>query len=174
MQIALAAAQDVAAVAKIYDPASDFFERDVHYCAPNWKKGVYPTIHDAQRAFEKESLFVLKIDGEAAGAMCIDHEAHPEYQKIAWSVQALPQETWVVHTLGIGPACRRRQLGEKMVQFAIGLCGAMGAKTIRLDTHYRNVPARRLYEKCGFQSLGVWKALVNGEAQEFDVFEYLF
>ena len=48
-----------------------------------------------------------------------------------------------------------------------------GAKTIRIDTHFRNIPARGLYTKCGFHSLGCQTAFVDGIEQKFDVLEYV-
>ena len=78
-----------------------------------------------------------------------------------------------IHTLVVDPEVRNRGLGERLVRFAVEYCRAAGVKAIRLDTHYRNVPARNLYEKCGFRSLGKWEAFVNNADQEFAVFEYL-
>ena len=61
-----------------------------------------------------------------------------------------------------------------LIQAGILFCKDSGARTIRLDTHYRNTPARCLYEKWGFKSLDCYRALVDNVMREFDVFEYLF
>lgn len=49
--ISLASSEDVKSVGILYDNVNEYFEKNVNYCYPNWQKGKYPTIADAQRAF---------------------------------------------------------------------------------------------------------------------------
>lgn len=172
-EIVLASAEDAEQVGNIYDAVNDYFERHENYCYPNWQKGKYPVRKDAQRAVENRTLYVLKAETGIAGAVIIDHSQHPEYKKITWTLQVPADCVMTIHTVVVDPDYRGRGFGEKLVRFGIDFCKNSGAKTIRLDTHYKNIPARRLYEKCGFISLGCHKAFVDGVMQEFDVFEYM-
>lgn len=173
-EIVLASARDVKSVGNIYDAVNDYFEKHENFCYPNWQKGKYPVLEDAQRAMEKRTLYVLKVEERIAGAVIIDHSQHPEYKKIPWTVQVPDKSVMDLHTLVVDPDYRDRGFGEKLVLFGIDFCKKSGAKAIRIDTHYKNVPARCLYEKCGFISLGCHKAFVDEMIQEFDVFEYNF
>ena len=173
-EIVLASAGDVELVGNLYDAVNDYFEKHENYCHPNWQKGKYPVLEDAQRAMEEQTLYVLKVKEGIAGAIIINQSQHPEYKKIPWTLQVPDENVMTLHTLVVDPACRGRGFGEKLVRFGIDFCKKPGAKTIRIDTHYKNVPARLLYEKCGFISLGCHKAFVDEIVQEFDVFEYNF
>lgn len=171
-QIRRAEAGDIRAVAGLYDTVHDYFAGTVNYCAPNWQKGRYPTEETARAALRAGALFVMKAGDTLAGAMIIDQAQHPAYKNIPWRVAAAESQVLTIHTLAVDPACRGRGIGEKLIRFAIDFCRAQGAQAIRLDTHYHNVPARRLYAKCGFSSLGPWQAESCGVQQVFDVFEY--
>lgn len=173
-EIVLASAREAEAVGSLYDLVNDYFEKHENYCYPNWQKGKYPILEDARRAFNNQTLYILKAEGVIVGSMIINHSQHPEYRKIPWTLQVPDESVMTMHTVVVDPEYRGRGLGEKLVRFGIDFCKNFGAKTIRLDTHYKNIPARRLYEKCGFRSLGCHKAFVDGITQEFDVFEYNF
>lgn len=174
VEIVLASAKDAKQVGNLYDAVNLYFEKHGNFCYPNWQKGKYPILEDAERAMEEQTLYVLKSEDEIAGALIIDHSQHPEYKKIPWTLQVPDEDVMALHTLVVGPKFRGRGFGEMLVRFGICFCKDSGAKTIRIDTHYKNVPARRLYEKCGFISVGCHKAFVDEMIQEFDVFEYNF
>lgn len=173
-KILLAIADDVQKVANLYDSVNDYFEKRINYCYPNWQKGKYPVLSDVQVAFEEKSLYVLKENDIVLGAIIINNKQHPEYKRMPWKVQVSGEEVMTIPTLVVDPQARNRGIGEKLVRFSIEFCKTAGAKTIRIDTHYRNVPARNLYVKCGFQSLGCQTAFADGMMQEFDVLEYIF
>lgn len=171
-RIGLARKEDVELVAKLYDSVNEYFEQNTNFCYPNWQKGKYPVLRDAQEAFEESTLYVLKKNGEVLGAIIINQKQHPEYKRMPWKTPVPDEQVIAVHTLVVDPGHRKEGLGEKLVQFCIEFCKNAGMKEIRLDTHYANIPARRLYEKCGFQSLGCQEAFEDGMMQKFDVFEY--
>ena len=172
--IILATAEDVKLVADLYDSVNEYFEATDNYCYPNWQKGKYPVLSDAQVAFEEKTLYVLKEEDAVLGSIIINNKQHPEYRRMPWKVQVSDEEVMTIHTLVVDPKVRNRGIGEKLVRFSIDFCKNAGAKVIRNDTHFRNVPARNLYVKCGFQSLGCQTAFADGMMQEFDVLEYIF
>ena len=57
-KIILATAEDVKLVADLYDSVNEYFEETENYCYPNWQKGKYPALSDAQVAFEEDTLYV--------------------------------------------------------------------------------------------------------------------
>lgn len=173
-EIRLALAEEVKAVGDLYDHVTEYFENHTNYCYPNWRRGKYPTFDTAQEAFREGTLYVLKRDGKILGTVIINGKQHPEYKKIPWALQVPEEQVLVIATLAVDPDYRKQGIGEKLIDFCIEYCKKAGAKTIRMDTHYANIPARRLYVKCGFHSLGWCKAVSDGIEQEFDVFEYIF
>ncbi len=171
--ITKAVSEDIDSISELYDAVNTYFSDNVNYCFPNWQKGKYPVRRDALEALQKDTLFVLKFSGKTEGSFILDNEQHPEYRKIPWGIQCDDKEVMVMHTLVVNPSYRKKGLGEQMITYGINYCRQAGAKTLRLDTHYKNVPARRLYEKCGFRSVTKWSAEIDEVNQEFDVFEYI-
>lgn len=172
--VTLASAEEVEAVGALYDSVNEYFEQTTNYCWPNWRKGYYPTTADAQNAFEKKGLYVLKLDSAIAGSVILDHRQHPEYKKISWNFKGTDSEVMVFHTLVVDPEYRKCGIGEALVRFSMNFGRKAGAGAMRTDTHYQNLPARCLYTRCGFTSLGPWEAFIENRDQKFDVFEYLY
>ena len=52
---------------------------------------------------------------------------------------------------------RRQGLGEKLVLALVGELKAMGSQCLTLEVRDSNTPARTLYEKLGFQQIGLRK-----------------
>lgn len=50
-KVALATAEDVKRVGRLYDLVNEYFEETTNFCYPNWQKGKYPVLKDAQLAF---------------------------------------------------------------------------------------------------------------------------
>lgn len=66
----------------------------------------------------------------------------------------MPGEYMVCHALAIEPTLQGLGLGKQVVEFCKVYAKEHGYKAIRLDAVPDNAPAKRLYEKCGFQYVG--------------------
>ncbi|WP_033219666.1 GNAT family N-acetyltransferase [Kitasatospora phosalacinea] len=60
-----------------------------------------------------------------------------------------------IQGLGVLPEARGRRIGEALVAAACEAARAEGARRMTLRVLSHNAPARRLYERAGFQVLGV-------------------
>lgn len=60
--------------------------------------------------------------------------------------------------LAVGSRARGRGVGVSLVRQALREAAAWGAGTLSVATQARNVPAQRLYQRCGFltSSVGLW------------------
>jgi len=158
---------DVDAVVKLYDAVNDY------YNAPGWGKGVYPTFTSVKNIIDKGNLYIITCNDDVLGACILDHEQHPAYALQPWNINAQDEQVIVVHDLVSHPDHRKEGIGKALVEFAIDLGKNCNAVTIRLDTHSTNIPARKLYEKCGFREINQWTGVVLNLQQTFSVFEYL-
>lgn len=158
---------DVDAIVKLYDAVNDYYD------APGWGKGVYPTTTSVIAGVEKSSLHILFCGDEILGACMLNHEQHPAYALQPWSINAKDEQVIVVHDLVSHPNQRRKGLGKDLVVYSIDFARKCNAVTIRLDTHLSNIPARTLYERCGFKEVVQWTGVILGIQQTFCVFEYL-
>ncbi len=92
--------------------------------------------------------FVIEIEGRVVAfifAMIVSDEAH-------------------IGDFAVDPDFRRRGLGEKLLRYFLDFAKERGVKRVVLEVRKSNLPARGLYEKCGFREVGVRKRYYkNGE-----------
>lgn len=140
---------DVDQLAHLYDDLNDFLESGINY--PGWIKGVYPTCKNAAEGVANGTLYVAKITGKVVGSMILSHEPEPAYSKAKWRIDNDYSNILVVHTFVVHPAYQQTGVGMELLKFAAQHGINEHAKSIRLDVYENNLPAIRLYEKCGFE-----------------------
>lgn len=159
---------DIASVTKSYIELFSYESKHGSYT--NWISGLYPSERTAQRAFQDESLYVLKENGLFCGSMILNHIQPTEYQTIYWHYPAKPSEVLVLHTLCIPPFQKGKGYGKQFLNFAMQYASRTGCKVLRLDTWEGNRPAASLYEKMGFRLAGTAPMLLQGAIQEQQIF----
>ena len=148
MTIRQAVPKDLPALIALYDEIIDLFQSQTGTTA--WRKGVYPTAADFQRAIREGTLYVGELDGNLAAGMIVSQGTDKTYGTPPWRVDAADGETAVIHTLGVSPNAGKRGVGLQMVEGAVALARQKGWKALRLDVLEGNDPAVRLYERAGF------------------------
>ena len=83
-------------------------------------------------------FWILEKDGEVVGYICF----------WVWG------EEMQVANLAIKKEYRGQRLGEYLLRQALRLSSKKGAKTAFLEVREKNLPARKLYQRLGFQSIG--------------------
>lgn len=152
MQVRNAVPGDVDAVLAFYH---DLIERmqDSPY-RPTWEKGVYPARGQLLEAAEAGTLFLAEENSTVLGAFVLNHQQAAGYAHISWQVDAPAEKVAVLHLIGVHPSAHGKGIGTALLQKAEAVCRERGDAVIRLDTLPHNLPARRLYERFGFQSCG--------------------
>ena len=163
--IRLATERDIPAAARIYEEILDEEDRRTASYT-NWRRGKYPTAADARAALEAGTLYVAEEGGEVYGCVNLNGVQPPEYAQVAWSVEALPREVMVIHTLCISPGWAGRGKARELVDFCEAEARRMGKKTIRLDTYVGNRPANALYRRLGYTPVGQREFLFQGIIRE--------
>lgn len=148
-----AAEGDIREAARIYEEILDQEgQRETSYT--NWQRGKYPTIKNAEEAFQAGTLYTGEENGEIYGCIILNHIQPPEYGNIPWTIPGEGEEILVIHTLVISPAWSGRGKGREFVAFAEKTAARLGCKAIRLDTYEGNLPAAAMYEKLGYRYAG--------------------
>ncbi len=144
---------DLEGIIELYDTLIDaLVEAGTNY--PCWKKHIYPNKETAFDGIIAETIFIAK-DGERIIGTIILNNCQPEaYSKLQWDVSADDSEVLVIHTLAVHPDYLKSGIALELLKFADEYAYNRGCKAIRLDVTVNNVPAIKLYEKCGFTFIG--------------------
>lgn len=143
---------DVDGIEKLYEDICDYLEMHKNY--PGWKKGVYPVRFDAEKALMKNALYIARIEGKTAGTIILKHEPEDGYKKGKWLVKDDYRYIYVVYTLAVHPNFLKCGVGKELLMLAEQVARKEGCVSIRLDVVKGNIPAERLYQKCGYQLIG--------------------
>lgn len=144
--------KDIISVGAFYDRVVKFLDANINY--PKWTYKEYPSEKSVRNMVEKGQQFMCVEDGEIIGAFVLNDDPQGKYENATWSKQLEQGEYMVCHTLAAAPELKGKGLGTKTVEYCIQYAKDQGFKSIRLDVVPDNIPAKRLYEKCGFQYVG--------------------
>lgn len=99
----------------------------------------------ARRAHPRERCWIARSGSHVVGSVMLtrDHGG-PE-----------PHVTGRLRVLLVDPAARGSGLGRRLCERVIDQARAFGDQRIVLTTTERQVEARRIYERCGFERVGV-------------------
>ena len=98
--------------------------------------------------------FICIENEEIVGAFVLNDDPQGVYENAAWSRQ-LPRGGYMVcHALASKATMQGQGIGSRMVAYCIDYAKKNGYQAIRLDVVPENLPARKLYEKCGFRYVG--------------------
>ena len=160
MIIRKASANDIDAVAKIYDEIHTEIEKgNLH---TGWVREIYPLKSTAQNAFEKEWLFVAEDEGRIVAAAIINQYQGPIYEEAEWEFEASEDEVMVLHTLVVSPTCCKKGIGTKMVAFYEQYALENNCHELRMDTNAKNQTARKMYKILGYKEVSIVPCVFNG------------
>ena len=151
-RIRIATENDIDEIECLYNDLSDYLAE--HENGPRWKKGVYPLCEQAEDALAEGTLYVAVVDGKIAGTVVYSHEQDDVYKEIAWQIE-FDVPVIIICKLAVHPDYFGCGVGKSLLDYAVILGKQQGIKAIRLDTYEENLPAARLYEKCGFKYMGL-------------------
>lgn len=136
----------------IEDTYNEHFAHEIESGAYTvFKKGVYPTRKDAEKAINDGTLYVYEENYNIAGSIIIDRVQPKEYAEIAWEKALKCDEAMVIHLLIVRPSMTGKGIASSLLGYAIELARNNSCKALRLDTGGQNIPAVSLYKKSGFQ-----------------------
>lgn len=136
----------------IEDAYNEHFRYETEHKAYTvFKKGVYPTRADAERAINLGTMYVYEENGNIGGSIIIDKVQPTEYADIPWKGNFSKDEVMVIHLLMVRPSMSGKRIATLLIGYAVELAKTYNCKTLRLDTGSQNIPAVSLYKKNGFE-----------------------
>ena len=148
MEIRFCDDNDIIEVGKFYDNVVLYLLKTINY--PKWEYKIYPSeLSVREKVLANQQLMCIDEDS-IVGAFVLNTDPQGKYEKTGWTKNLLLGEYMVCHTLAVSPDVQGKGIGKQMVEFCIQYAKDNGYKGIRLDVVPDNLPARSLYEKCGF------------------------
>lgn len=134
---------------QLYNDLNDYLNKGINY--PGWRKDAYPVRQNAIDGVKTGNLYVAKYDGKIIGTIILSNKPEPAYYKAKWEFESDYSDVIVIHTFAVHPKFLKCGVGKALIDFSIEHGVKLKARSIRLDVYEGNVPAIRLYEKCGFK-----------------------
>lgn len=159
---------DIPKIAKTYEELLKFEEQNG--TNSNWKLGIYPTIQVPQNQIPTGTMYVLEEHGDICASMVLNHKQAEEYSAVSWLYPAPENQVLVIHTLCIPPQKAGHGYGTQMIDYAKKYAVETRCFVIRIDTYAHNEPAKKLYQKNGFQISGYGTMCVQGFITEEQVY----
>lgn len=140
---------DIDELENLYNDLNDYLAEGVNY--PGWIKGIYPIRQNAIDGIKNRNLYVAKNNGKIIGSIILSHEPEQAYYNVKWGFEYDYSDVFVIHTFVIHPKFMKCGVGKILMDFADKYSIKSKVKSIRLDVYEGNIPAIKLYEKCGFK-----------------------
>ena len=119
-----------------------------------WIYGKHPTDAMIKSYMDRQEMY-LYMDGQnVAGMAAITMYQGEDYHEIIWSQNLKDDEVASLHILTVVPEYQGKGVSKRMMTEIISMVKKNGKKALRLDALASNTPARRLYEKLGFEYRG--------------------
>lgn len=141
--------KDIDELEQLYNDLNDYLTNGVNY--PGWIKGIYPVRQNAIDGVEHSNLYVARYNGKIVGTLILSHEPEDAYFKAKWGFESDYSDIFVIHTFAVHPNYLNCGVGKVLMNFASEHAIKSQIKAIRLDVYENNIPAIKLYEKCGFK-----------------------
>lgn len=157
---------------KLYDDLNDHLNQTVNY--PGWIKGFYPVRQTALDGIEEKCLYILTIDGLIVASVIIRNTPEEAYHGVKWLTADDYNKIAVLYTYVVHPEYLKQGFGLRLMEHIIEACTRQGVRSIRLDVYEKNLPAVKLYEKCGFQYIdAVDLGWADYGLDQFLLYEYI-
>ncbi|MDO5541032.1 MAG: GNAT family N-acetyltransferase [Eubacteriales bacterium] len=160
MMIRKAAENDLQQIEEIYSDIHT--EEEQGRVTIGWDRNVYPIRETAQAALQRGDLFAAEDDGRLVGTAIINRQQVDVYKEGKWQYPASDDEVMVLHTLVISPKVSGKGYGKKFVRFYEQYALKNGCSCLRMDTNERNLRARAMYRKLGYNEIGTVPCVFNG------------
>ncbi len=144
--------KDIAFTTEFYDNIVKFLDEHTNY--PRWIYKVYPSEDSVKAMVKEESQYICISDEKILGAFVLNDKPQGCYWKADWSKEIDDGSYMVLQTLAIDPSMQRKGLASDIIHFCIDKAKSEGYEAIRIDVIPDNYPAKKLFEKNGFEYVG--------------------
>lgn len=113
----------------------------------------YPTREDFRADIEAGNLYIGYDEDEAAVIYVLSQEFDEEYRNGHWKDET--KSFYVLHRLCVHPKYQHQGIAGLTMEHMERSLKAQGIEAVRLDVFTQNPYALKLYDKCGYQNVGM-------------------
>ncbi len=132
-----------------YDSVIDYLEKAEY--SPGWKKGIYPSEKMLRDAIRNETLHVMKHNDTIISAAILDNNYVDGYKNAPWDKSVKLSESLMLHAFCVNQEYMKKGNAKLMLDNLENYAKEQGYGAIRLDVLDGNMPAFKLYPKCGYK-----------------------
>lgn len=136
----------------IIEEGQEFFRREG---IPQWMNG-YPNKDTISEDINKGYSYVLVDDGEIVGTTALIYGVEPTYEKIyegEWLTDA--KDYAILHRVAVRSSKKGKGLARRIVEAVEEDSRIKGIRSIRIDTHRKNISMQNMVKKAGFTYCGI-------------------
>ncbi len=152
--------KDIDAIERLYDAIHTFEENGKQTIG--WIRGIYPIRKTAEDALQRNDLFVLEDEGIIQGTAIINKIQVDSYKQGNWKYCVDDNQVCVLHTLVISAESAGKGYGKAFLSFYEKYAFNHRCTELRIDTNARNIVARKMYKKHGYEEIGIIPTDFNG------------
>ncbi|MCM1387404.1 MAG: GNAT family N-acetyltransferase [Bacillus sp. (in: Bacteria)] len=113
----------------------------------------YPTREDFRADIEAGNLYIGYDKDEAAVIYVLSQEFDEDYRNGNWQDET--KSFYVLHRLCVNPKYQHQGIAGLTMEHMEKKLKAQGIEAVRLDVFTQNPYALKLYDKCGYQNVGM-------------------
>ncbi|MED1203312.1 GNAT family N-acetyltransferase [Heyndrickxia acidicola] len=142
--------QDIDSIMNIVRQAQEFF-RTNHI--EQWLNN-YPNPEIFQKDIQHGYSYVLEEAGQILGTAMISFDGEKTYNKIYNGDWLTHGEYAVIHRLAVDSRFKGSGISSEIITLIEKMCLDKGVRSIKVDTHEKNIPMQRLLQKNDFTYCG--------------------
>ena len=143
---------DIISTGSFYDRVVTWLDAHINY--PKWIYRIYPSEESVREMVRSNAQYICVDDQQIIGAFVLTTDPQGNYSRGNWTCDLQEGEYLTIHAVAVEPELHGQGLGSQIIRYCIDKARSEGYKALRLDIVPTNMPARRLYEKNGFQYVG--------------------
>ncbi|MEF9952716.1 MAG: GNAT family N-acetyltransferase [Clostridium sp.] len=125
----------------------------------------YPNEKTIISDIDNEELFVKVEENSVKGFVVLNQLEDKDYEKLSWT--STRDTSLVIHRLCVSPKFQGSGVAKEIMEFTHSYAKENGYEYIRLDTSVKNTRSISVYEKHGYNNVGV----ISTEKGDYVCFE---
>ncbi|WP_297517948.1 GNAT family N-acetyltransferase [uncultured Clostridium sp.] len=143
--------KDVDKIMHIINQAQEYIKsQDID----QWQNG-YPNSETIKDDIKNGVSYVLEEEGNIVATTVISFDGEPTYDKIYDGAWLSNYNFAVIHRIAVNNDYKGRGLAGKLIKETENFCKEKNLKSIRIDTHTKNLAMQNSVKKNGFEYCGI-------------------